>query len=165
MKKYCLLAIVLLAGCGIFNRSTKSTANSYNSLNNKTESQSLLKLERVVQGQQMVMRRDSAEETYMMRFWPKGTFNFSADGKFSGQFDSIIVTGNRATRMARSSFSDSLVQDKSSLLTNQSSNAKTTSEIGSSEKVYKPDVKVVITLLIIAAITVYIAVKKLVKQI
>jgi hypothetical protein len=91
--KYLALIIGFNLSCSLFKQSTKTTGENKGEYN-KTTSIKTGKESAINKEEQLVsFCRDSVRGDYAIRFWPKGDLTFTTDKGFSGQFDSIIMTG------------------------------------------------------------------------
>ncbi|SDZ80976.1 hypothetical protein [Pedobacter hartonius] len=155
-KQIILLIILVMSSCSLFKRNTKSTDESFNARNSIKDSNTTTSFSRKNEGKQILFRRDSSDANYKIHFWPKGTFRFSPDGVFSGEFDSILMEGkqNQLIHSAGVLNSRELEHGKSSEIFHQ----KDQMEAGG-KKVMKtkiPDLKVSAILFCLVIVSIYL---------
>lgn len=95
MRKIIMITGLSLAGCGIFNRSAKTTDKNTLSSKKDTQLQAQYSLQHHANQQDLFYNKDSSTGDYAIKFWPRGQLSFNAEGAMSGEFDSIHLEGRR----------------------------------------------------------------------
>jgi hypothetical protein len=99
MNRWTLLLsgpLLLFAGsCNLL----KSTSKTSNEQSEKYAVEQAQKVENLTETESEVdylaASRDSVNQKFAVRLWPKGTIQFNLKGGFVGAFDSLLVTGSR----------------------------------------------------------------------
>jgi len=97
MKKldYLLPIVLAVEGCALLKSTGKTTEEG--SQNAKLESvvKTAAESDSKSRGQQTSLRKDDIQADYTIRFWPKGQLKFIQGEGFAGEFDSVLMRGNR----------------------------------------------------------------------
>ena len=96
MKRIQIILVILMAcSCSLLKQHSKTTEQTFTNSTEETVAGSVLESTRKNAGEQIVYSQDSTDTDYAIHFWPKGKVDFSAEGGFAGEFDSIMITGRQ----------------------------------------------------------------------
>jgi hypothetical protein len=91
---YCLFFTVLLcSGCALLQRTTKNSEETKFKLNANSHVKTLTDSASSRDSVHLTLSRNSEIGTYSVRLWPKGKISYSPKLGFTGNFDSLQVTG------------------------------------------------------------------------
>jgi hypothetical protein len=155
------IALVLLVSCSctLLKRNSKTTDQSFLDSSEDRYASASLERSKESSGQQIVSIRDSIGTDYTIHFWPKGKMDFTAEGGFAGEFDSIRMTGRQKKLTNRKDISHSNTSESSKVVLDE--HQKQTLKSGR-ERVTKlkiPDFKLILIIMVVL-----IAVALLVKR-
>jgi hypothetical protein len=155
MKFKCLILLLIFSGCGILNRSTRNTSKDKLQIAASLKEKNSADLLHNNNFEQSYLSRDSMRADHHLRLYPNGVFNFAADGSFSGQFDSILMSVtnakvlNASQKISSSSLSKAKFSKESEAELNEKSTVKKTS------RVTKLDTKSALVLLVILLLVMF----------
>lgn len=91
---YCLLLTVLLcSGCALLQRTTKNSEETKLQLNANSHVKTLTDSASSRDSVHLTLSRNAEFGQYSVRLWPKGKISYSPGLGFTGDFDSLQVTG------------------------------------------------------------------------
>jgi hypothetical protein len=148
-KKEIIWLLLLLTGCALLKRNTKTTDETYNKAENVTDLKTTVTTDKQRNIQQLIYRKDSADASYTIQFWPKGVLDFSPGAGFRGEFDSILMKGKQKQLAETSGIlsAGEAESRKSAAVLHQKSQLKSGKK--KVEEVEKNDVKLFIIILIV----------------
>lgn len=89
-----IVLVLLLAGYALF-RQNQQTAKSSIDESLKSQANSSTQTNLWSNRNELRYRTDSIGADYKIYFWPRGQLNLSAEGGFTGEFDSVLLFGKR----------------------------------------------------------------------
>ena len=160
MKKYVTILLLTTAfGCGLLKKTGKTSDESYTSNDTRTDNQQTSSNLKQKSGQEFVYQHDLTNEDYKVRLWPKGTFSFSPDGKFSGELDSIVMTGKQNKASSATRILISSEKENSQTNTRNRQSGKIKSGTRKVEKVAVPDAKLILIIFCITGLAIFFTIK------
>ncbi|CAM4425653.1 hypothetical protein SAMN06265348_12140 [Pedobacter westerhofensis] len=154
-----ILLLITTSGCAVLKKTGKKSEESYSNINTLTDHQQSYSAMKQKAGNELVYKRDSAEGNYTVRLWPKGTFNFSPDGGFSGELDSIVMKGKQNKVTSATTLSNTSELEKDQMAARNQQTKKIRSGNKKEEKVAVPDGKLILILVGIAGLAIYFTIK------
>lgn len=155
-----VLVLIIISGCGVFKRNTKTTAERFNSATSQTKMQTTAEITRVKAGQQLIFKRDSIGADYTMRLWPKGNLSFSPGGGFTGQFDSILLVGKQKQQRVTAQSVSTHEQENDKISTTLTQESKKESGEKNRAKTSTPDIKWIGGILVLIVIVFFMLKKR-----
>jgi len=152
---------MILTSCSLMNKTTKnSEAHQYemtsnNSLKTDLQQEKLTLTDSVFDSDQI------NTTSFDVFLWPKGNLKFTADGGMEGNFDSVLVKGQRAQKTKTHGKLLRKITDKSALLTQIEEQKKEKVEEKKLSKKSLPDGKFILAILILVIILLIYAKKGL----
>jgi hypothetical protein len=160
MKKYLTILLLIMAcGCSLLKRTSKTSDESYNSIDTQTDNHQTSSNLRQKSGQEFVFQQDTTNEHYTIRLWPKGTFNFSPDGRFSGELDSIVMNGKQNKVSSSTRILNSSEKEKVQTSTRNRQSGEIKSGTKTVEKVALPDTKLILIIFCIIGLAIFFTIK------
>jgi len=96
MKKiFLFILFIVVSACGLLKRTSKTTEEDFSKVEKLTDLQASTILDYHKSGQQLLLRRDTTETNYSIRFWPRGILHVAPTGAVTGEFDSVMVVGKQ----------------------------------------------------------------------
>jgi hypothetical protein len=106
--------ILLISNCSLFKNSASDLRKSHEVSTAVTEVKSLEQKDWLRRSDGFFHHQDSSNSDFAIQIRPKGTFSFSPDKGFSGEAESILLTGKASTGSVSSDWNTTLQQDKGS---------------------------------------------------
>ena len=157
MRKYKMFLLILITcGCSLLHRTGNTKEEMRHQINAENNTKSNTELNYQKDGYQLIYKKDSSNTDHTLHLWPKGIINFSQDGKFSGQFDSIRMTGKQNKLLKTTDVSNTKERELKKIATDSRQKEKINSSGKRLTKVRFPDVKFIIILIVVVFLMVLI---------
>lgn len=96
--RWCLLLLLIAAGCGLMKNRVVDTDKSLASVTSKMESKSTGNVELKMHDKSLQVFQRNQDRIDSIKLWPKGVFTYSLENGFSGEADSVVIRRYLKTR-------------------------------------------------------------------
>lgn len=139
-----LPVLMIICGCSMFKRTTKTIDEAVTHINDESSESTELESIKQSSGKETFSIRDSLGNNYTIQLWPRGQFYFYSGGDFSGEFDSIRMTGKEKRLTLSNSSNQVNANESEKIKTDSHHQQKLKTARSAVTKIRAPDSKVVL---------------------
>lgn len=161
-RNHVLFTLLLFCSCTLLKRTSKTTDESFNKLQTRSDFEAVTIINRLKSDQHLVLRRDSLEATYKLHLWPKGTINFAPGGGFTGEFDSILMVGKQNQQVSSAKLLNTNALETTKSNVNSRQEERLDSGKKEVQKVKLPDVKVIVVFIVVVGLVIFFIIRKVI---